>query len=136
MIALLLVTHGPLAEAFIRSAEMILGPQSDLIPVSLTENDNFETLRKRLLHAAASADQGDGVLILCDIPGGTPANAAALLTDRPNIAVLTGLNLGMLLEALLLRETVESVEELAARVLEAGRESITDVRERLAVVWR
>ena len=131
ILPVLLVGHGPLASGLRGAIEMIAGPQEALEVVQLRPEDDVERVAKRLetaLNKLHVAESGEAV-IFADLFGAAPANAAAsLLRHRPNIEIVAGMNLPMLLESLLGREGV-SARELAATAVTAGRESVRDVGE-------
>ena len=131
ILPVLLVGHGPLASGLRGAIEMIAGPQEALEVVQLRPEDDVERVAKRLetaLNKLHVAESGEAV-IFADLFGAAPANAAAsLLRHRPNIEIVAGMNLPMLLECLLGREGV-SARELAERAVVAGRESVRDVGE-------
>ncbi len=82
MIGIILAAHGPLPAALLESVGMILGELPQVTTVSLMPGDSLEGLIERLRTAANEVNTDDGVLILLDMFGGTPANASALLTQQ------------------------------------------------------
>jgi len=126
---MLLVGHGPLASGLRGAVEMIGGPQEAFAVVQLRPEDDVEGVAKRLeraLRRLGVARDGEAV-IFADLFGAAPANAAAsLLRSRPNIEVVAGMNLPMILDAALSRDGV-SARELAERAVESGRDSVRDV---------
>ena len=101
MIGLLVVAHEPLAQALLDCARHVFGsdpPHCIAFDVP-AEADPLVCLDEaRALHA--EVDKGDGVLVLTDMFGGTPTNIAAQLARPRRTAVLTGVNLPMLLRAI------------------------------------
>ena len=78
MIGIVIVTHANLAGEFITAAEMIIGPVDRLQAVSIDRTVAVETAQQHLQQALLSVGQdGDGVIILTDIFGGTPTNISA-----------------------------------------------------------
>jgi PTS system mannose-specific IIA component len=131
VLPVLLVAHGPLASGLRDAIEMIAGPQERLEVVQLQPEDDIEGVSTRLDSALQQlgVDVDEEAVIFADLFGAAPANAAAsLLRHRPNIEIVAGMNLPMLLEVLFGREGV-SARELAKAAVEAGRESIRDVGE-------
>ena len=127
----LLVAHGPLASGLRDAIEMIAGPQERMEVVQLLPEDDVEGVAGRLEAALRElgVEQDGEAVIFADLFGAAPANAAAsLLRHRPNIEIVAGMNLPMLLESLLGREGV-SARELAQSAVAAGRESVRDVGE-------
>ena len=76
MTGILLVTHGNFANGIVDSVEMLCGPQKNLRVKSLRIADDVEVYAEEVKQAAAEMNEGEGVLILADLLGGSPANAA------------------------------------------------------------
>lgn len=130
MIGIVLAAHGPLPGALLESAGMILGDLPQVASVSLMPGDSLEGLVDRLQAAVNEVNTGDGALILLDIFGGTPANAAALLTQQSNdLRAVTGSNLPMLLETFLARMSTDTLESLTETAFTAGHTGIVDIVE-------
>ncbi len=139
MIPILVVGHGGFAAGLGDAIEMILGgPQEATAYLALAPEDDPAELAARIDSALAGlgVSPDGGALVLADLFGASPANAAATLLDRrPGLQVVAGVNLAMALELLVLREGT-SASELAGIALERGREAIKDagaiVREAVA----
>lgn len=120
MIGIIVVTHGKFAEGLLDAARLIVGKQEAVIPISLTEEDAPEGLEKQIDEAILKLDQGDGILLLVDLPGATPFNVCAKFAlTREKTKVITGVNLPMLLEVMLSRDMV-SFDEAADIAKESG----------------
>jgi PTS system mannose-specific IIA component len=118
-----IVTHGHLASEFIAAAEMIVGPMPHVTPASIDWHDDVDVARAELERAIARVSRGRGVLLLTDMFGGTPTDIASMFLDNPNIEVVTGVNLPMILK-LPDQTTNDSLADLSRRVREAGHEGI------------
>lgn len=130
MIGLVVVAHGPLPEALLESAAMIVGEFEQIARLSLMPGDSLEGLIDRLQAAAEEVDSGDGVLILLDLFGGTPSNAATLITQqRQNTYAISGVNVPMLLEVLLSRQYQEDAKSLAETAFASGNQGIVNIVE-------
>ena len=130
MIGIVLAAHGPLPAAFLESTYMILGELPQITSVSLMPGDSLEGLVDSLQAAVNEVNTGDGVLILLDMFGGTPANAAAFLTQQTNdLCAVTGVNLPMLLETFMARMSTDRLESLAETAIAAGHTGIVDIVE-------
>jgi mannose/fructose/sorbose-specific phosphotransferase system IIA component len=128
MIGIVLAAHGPLPQALLDSCDMVLGSLPQVGTVSLMPGDSLEGLVDRLRDAAESVDSGQGVLILLDMFGGTPANATALLSQqRDDLRAVTGASLPMLLETFLSRQSTDDLDALTATAVKAGRDSVVDI---------
>jgi PTS system mannose-specific IIA component len=98
MVGLIVATHGKLAEELLHTAEGIVGPVACAAAVSVDATTSVEEARARLAAAIHQVGQdGDGVLVLTDMFGGTPTNLALTFLDE-KIEVVTGVNLPMLLK--------------------------------------
>jgi PTS system mannose-specific IIA component len=124
MIGLVLVTHGRLAAEFIAAMEHVVGPQAQCNAVCIEANDDMEEKRAEISRAAAEVDQGAGVILLTDMFGGTPSNLAISLLGRPNLEVIAGINLPMLIKLASVRKA-KTVSEAVDLAQEAGRKYIS-----------
>ena len=82
MIGLVLVSHGRLAEEMRRAMEHVVGPQPQVETVCIGPEDGMEDTKRDILARVAEVDQGDGVIILTDMFGGTPSNLATAPRKR------------------------------------------------------
>ena len=129
MIGIIVMTHGSFSEEIIKSCELIAGPAERTAAIKLNRNDNIEDLNKNFVE---KLNEGDGVLVLADLLGGSPSNVASLnLKKGGKFHALTGVNLPMLLEALINREG-KSLEELAEACIEAGQTGINNINKVLS----
>ncbi|MBI5242052.1 MAG: PTS sugar transporter subunit IIA [Elusimicrobia bacterium] len=132
MVHIIVVTHGEFGAYLVEAAEEIVGLQgSGVRCVSISARLSVGDVEAHLRSAAAElrAEQPDAsLLILVDIPGGTPCNIAMrILKDDPNVRVVCGVNLYMLVTAFSQRAQL-SLEELAERVISAGQRAIVDMK--------
>ena len=128
MVGLLLVSHGRIAESFLEVSLEIVGPVKGVQVVSLAEPIDEEKVMEDIQKARKEIDEGDGILILTDMFGGTPANLCFSLLEDPTVEVLTGMNLPMILQILSSRKDA-SLAELAGIAMRCGRENIYLARE-------
>ena len=106
MIGKLILTHGGLARELLAAANVISGSLNGFEALSLDWSDGFEEARAKVKAAIDRLDQGQGVLILVDIFGGTPCNVAMTFLDPGRVEILTGVNL-----PIVVRLTCPGVEE-------------------------
>lgn len=103
MKGLILISHGPLAEGMMKTAEIFFGENiSQLKALVLSTQDDPEDFRTRLQAAVNEVNDGEGVLIFADLLGGTPCNQSAFVLNE-QVTVLTGMNLPMVMECLGMR---------------------------------
>lgn len=123
MIGLVLVTHGRLAEELRSAMEHVVGPQSAVATVCIYPEDRMEARREDIRASITAVDQGDGVVVLTDILGGTPSNLAFQLCDHRRVEVIAGVNLPLLVKLAKIRGT-EPLAEAVAHATAAGRKYI------------
>lgn len=123
MIGLIIVTHGNLAKEFVAALEHVVGPQQQIMTISIAPHDDMEERRNAILAAVKKVDSGDGVVILTDMFGGTPSNLAISVMDSGLVEIIAGVNLPMLVKLARIREEVSLVEALKL-AQEAGRKYI------------
>ena len=129
MIGVVVATHGKLAEEMIRTAEAVVGPLEQVAAVSVVATS--PDMRGDLKEAIQRVDQGEGVLLLTDLLGGSPTNlCVSFLTER-KVEVVTGVNLPMLLKLSGLRASGKPIAQIAHDLAEAGQRSIGHVSESL-----
>jgi PTS system mannose-specific IIA component len=124
MIGLVLVTHGRLAVEFRAALEHVMGPQKQFEAITIDPDDDVEQRRQDIIRAVQSVDTGDGVAILTDMFGGTPSNLAISVMGRPNVEVLAGINLPMLIKLAKVRDETP-LTEVVVQAQAAGRKYIT-----------
>ena len=98
MIGLVIVTHGRLAEEFLAAMEHVVGRQRAVEAVCIGAEDDMERRRQDILEAVGRVDDGEGVILLTDMFGGTPSNLAISIMDQTGAEVIAGLNLPMLIK--------------------------------------
>jgi len=128
MVSILVVSHGDFCTGIIHSMEMLVGEAEQVRGLPLLPSDSVESYRDKILETVKELDRGDGVLVLVDLPGGSPYNATAGNLGRANFECLTGLNLSMLLTAVEERED-RSLAELPELCAKAAKEGIIDIRK-------
>ncbi|GEA14175.1 PTS mannose transporter subunit IIAB [Moorella sp. E308F] len=127
MVGILLLTHGKLGEAVLDVVTMLLGPQEQVRALALNPGDQIDAFREKARELATALDQGDGVLLLVDVAGGSPANIALEMVTSSNRAVVTGVNLPMLLELFIHRKGA-TLASLVDRVQDWSREGISTMK--------
>lgn len=128
MIGLVLVTHGRLAAEFVTAMEHVVGPQERIEAICIGPDDDMEARRADIAAAVAAVDQGEGVILLTDLFGGTPSNLAISLMEPGRIEVIAGINLPMLIRLEGARKMMQ-VKAAVAAAREAGRKYISVASE-------
>lgn len=127
MYSIIVGTHGDLAKGFKDTMIMVLGEQEDVYFVNFEPSESVEEFEKKVNVIYHSIENTKQVLFMVDIIGGTPCNVVNKLKLQygERIEILTGLNLPMLMSAVLLKnqELVEGVN----RLLGEGRNGIIKI---------
>ena len=118
MIGMILVTHGRLAEEFIAATEHVVGAQENIRAVCIGPDDDMEIRRQEIMDAVTAVENGDGVVLLTDMFGGTPSNLAISLLQKDQVEVIAGINLPMLIKLASVR-----ADMTLAEAVEAAREA-------------
>jgi PTS system mannose-specific IIA component len=130
MVGVVVASHGNLAAELLRTAEGIVGPLARASAVTVDATVSMEEARARLGRAIAEADGGEGVLVLTDLFGGTPANIALTFLDG-GVEVVTGVNLPMVVKLATLRGEGLALAQLAAAIAAYGQKNVTLASELL-----
>ncbi len=131
MIGMVLVTHGQLAKEFVGALEHVVGPQKNIRSVCIGPDDDMEKRRLEIINSVSKVDEGDGVVLLTDMFGGTPSNLAISVLDKGPVEVIAGINLPMLIKLTSLRENTP-LADAVTQAQEAGRKYINVASQLLA----
>src|SRR5262249_21199664 len=98
-VGILLVSHGPLADAF-RETVHVLEPDEpeEVGALSLAWDESPEKATKKLEKSIAALDKGVGVVLLTDMFGGTPSNLAIAFLEPGRVEIVSGMNLAMIMK--------------------------------------
>ena len=130
MAGIVIVAHTPIATAMLSFAEHTYGVVPERVrAVDIPPHEDTKASFDRVMKAAYGVNSGNGVLILTDVVGATPANVASKLEAlgplsglNAPVVVLAGLNLPMLMRCISHRG--ESLEGLAQKALSGGQQGI------------
>lgn len=126
---LLLVSHRGIATGMKSAVNMVMGALADQITtMELTEEEGIEQFAARLEEYICSwLTEGKKGLIFADLRGGTPYNRAELILSshglKDRAKVLSGMNLPMVVDAVLRDMDVCDLDEVAGLV-QAARDGI------------
>lgn len=122
MIGVVLVTHSDFGEGLLRAAEGILGDQEHCRAVSVTGGKTMQAMLEEIEAGVKAVENGEGVLIVTDMFGGTPSNLSLSLLKTFRVEVISGANMPMLLKILGSRHS--PLETVALEAKTAGRQGI------------
>ena len=124
MIGVIVVTHGQLATELVNATETIVGDLPRFAAVSIGWHEDTADARAEIAEAIARVDQGQGVLILTDMFGGTPSNLAMSFLAPDSVEVITGVSLPMLIKLAGLTDSSAGLLDAARELREQGRNAI------------
>jgi mannose PTS system EIIA component len=125
MVGLVVATHGRLAAELVATAEQIAGAMPAVATVSLEPGASPQEIREKVRSAVGAVDQGDGVIVMADLFGGTPCKESLMLCQAGKLEVLAGINLPMLLKANSLRSEAMPLADLAHTLTQYAQRNIT-----------
>lgn len=127
MVGILLISHGTLSSQLIETAELIVGEHLNLHSVNLEPSQGLEDIKQAIADASQVMNKdGEGILALVDLQGGTPCNAAFMMLNQIDMTIVSGVNLPMLLEVLIVRKG-KTLEELTDIAMQSGKEGIKNI---------
>ncbi|MDR0454032.1 MAG: PTS galactitol transporter subunit IIBC [Deferribacteraceae bacterium] len=131
MIEIVIITHGLFGEELFLAAEIILGKQGDVHNIAVQPGSSITEIVD-ILDSVIVKKRDKGILILTDMFGGSPSNIAFSYAGKPNIDIVSGVNLPMLLKAFSGRMAEKTLHELASECGEAAKNSIKVAGELMA----
>ncbi|QAT39169.1 PTS sugar transporter subunit IIA [Clostridium sp. JN-9] len=127
MVGIIAISHGNYVKELINSVELIYGKIDEIEAICLEKAESIESLNSKIELKIKGLD-ADEILILVDLLGGTPYNASSLWMKNPNINVVTGINMPMLLEILPHRN--EGLMKVSKIAEESAKNGIINVGEK------
>ena len=125
MVGLVVATHGQLGRELLAAVEMIIGPVRNARAIGVSRESSLEDIRIDMQAAIqAVGTEGQGVVIMTDMFGGTPANVGLTFLEPDHVEVLTGINLPMVLKFFNSQEGI-GLDELAGILKTYGQQSIS-----------
>lgn len=126
MIGLLIITHETLGDSYLNLVQHFFPEKSteNLKLIQVKSDDDHESVLVRIQQILPEKGFCDGLLVLTDIFGATPCNAAMKLNNGGKTALLTGLNAPMLIKAVSGADRAENLNEFAQNVKNCAQEGI------------
>lgn len=125
MIGIVIVAHGGLAREYLAAVEHVVGTQQGIQSIAIEADCDRATKQKEICIAADAVDQGQGVVVVTDMFGGSPSNLSLMACQPDNRRILYGANLPMLIK--LAKSRHLPVPDAVRQALEAGRKYIDSV---------
>ncbi|WP_147693489.1 PTS sugar transporter subunit IIA [Vogesella mureinivorans] len=123
MVGVLLISHGNLGLSLADCARHVLGRVPDNLAImGVEKHDDPEAKRQEAQELIARLEQGDGVVVLTDMVGGTPANITGRLVQAGRVEAVAGVNLPMLVRAL--SYSSQPLEIVVSKAITGGLEGV------------
>ena len=123
---IILVSHGSYSRGLLESVQMVLGQQDDLVAYGLFPEETPAVLTEKLEQEMGSGDDKE-ILFMTDLFHGSPFNCVVSLILNYQFNNITGINLPLLIEAIMNRNGGATAEEICSKVIEAAPGTIMDV---------
>lgn len=126
MIGCIVTGHGEFSIGLLKAFEMIAGPQEKMIAVPFNEAEPLTSYQENLkLKSEEFLADGEPLIVLTDLMGGTPFNTAMLLKqEHKNMHVLAGTNLPMLLEVMVQRMGDSPIDAVLEKIIDTGSKGV------------
>ena len=116
------MAHGGLAKEYLAAVEHVVGSQSGIHAITIEAEHDRTAKQTEICAAADSVDQGDGVVVVTDMFGGSPSNLSLRACAPDNRRIVYGANLPMLIKLAKSRHML--VPDAVRAALDAGRKYI------------
>ncbi len=122
MIGIVIVAHGGLAAEYLSAVEHVVGRQKGMRAIAIAPDDDRAAKQDEICGAADAVDDGDGVVVVTDMFGGSPSNLSLRACRPDNRRILYGANLPLLIK--LAKSRNKPVADAVSAALAAGRKYI------------
>lgn len=121
-VGIVIITHGGTASSLVTEAGFVLGGELvDVYSIEFNHSKN-RTAVAQIQSCVDRADSGDGVLVLTDLMGASPANMVSEALEEYHAVMITGVNLAMLIRACNYRD--QSLELVVQKAVEGGKRAV------------
>mgnify|MGYP000047210060 FL=1 len=128
MTGLIIATHGGFAEGALEAAEMLVGQQEQVEVIGFCPGDSLEMLLECFANALDALRECPEILVLTDIKGGSPCNAATvMMMKEPKLRVVAGLNIPLLVQFFESKANGETLADSIDELVEVGKFSTMEI---------
>jgi len=129
VIGIVIVAHGGLAREYLAAVEHVVGKLERVRTISIEGDFDRAEKEAEIRAAAEEVDEGEGVVVVTDMFGGSPCNLSFCCAQGPtNRRFLHGANLPMLIK--LAKSRGRPIDEAASSALDAGRKYIDCINKK------
>ncbi|KAJ56911.1 PTS fructose transporter subunit IIA [Actibacterium mucosum KCTC 23349] len=122
MIGIVIVAHGGLAREYLAAVEHVVGKQPGIMAISIEAEHDRAFKQAEIMAAVRAVDQGQGVVLVTDMFGGSPSNLSIKACEQTQRKVIYGANLPLLIK--LAKSRHMKVDDAVNYALDAGRKYI------------
>ena len=122
MIGIVIVAHGGLAREYLAAIEHVVGVQSGIRAITIQPEHDRAEKKREIIEAAEAVDDGDGVVVVTDMFGGTPSNLSLPACAVAGRKIVHGANLPLLIK--LAKSRAVPLPVAVERAMDAGRKYI------------
>ena len=128
MTGLIIATHGDLVASALEAAELLVGEQEQVETIGFRPGDSLELLLERFTQAIKRLEECEEILVLTDIKGGSPCNAATVMKAKnPKLRVVAGLSIPLLAQFFESKANGETLADSIDELIEIGKFSIREI---------
>ena len=128
MTGLIIATHGDLAASALEAAELLVGEQEQVETIGFRPGASLELLLERFTQAIKRLEECEEILVLTDIKGGSPCNAATVMKAKnPKLRVVAGLSIPLLAQFFESKANGETLADSIDELIEIGKFSIREI---------
>jgi PTS system mannose-specific IIA component len=119
VIGIVIVAHGGLAREYLAAIEHVVGAQTGMQAIAIEPRHDRNEKEQEICAAANAVDEGDGVVVVTDLFGGSPSNLSLQACRPQNRRIVYGANLPMLIK--LAKSRNKPIAEAVKAALDAGK---------------
>lgn len=120
----ILASHGELSKGMLHSVQMIAGKNEDLTCMGMMPGEHYQPMVDAV-EKEVKENPDVQYIILTDLYGGSVCNGMTMLTGYPNVRLLAGMNMGLVINILLTPGKIS--DELLNEIIEESRNSLKKV---------
>lgn len=123
---IILVSHGKLSKGMLHSIQMIVGENEALSCLSMMPGEHYSVVTDQV-EALAKASPDTQYIVVADLLGGSVCNGCIPLIELPNVKLVSGMNMGLIIE-LLFAPAPMNDEDIAEKI-QLCKEGIVEISQ-------
>ncbi len=126
MVGIIITGHSNFATGIASAVKLVAGQQKNLETVDFPDTYSTEELKIKLTEALDKLEECKNIIFLTDIVGGSPFKISAEIagTSSKNIKIISGTNLGMLIENVMMRDMDINIDKLVENAISTGKQQV------------